>query len=1083
MYASWCKTCQVFDARYRKLASQLGDVHDETRNGELVSEGRVRFAEMQYDDPNNEEMCRLLNATKLPYILMYKGSRGKVSDFQCGPAKFQLLIDEVAKYADGGGIGESTSSGGGEQEWSVVREQQQKRNQQLRMEQREVQYGGAGSITNYQPPSSADKDRLRRKEEEITRLYAELSNLRKDFDRSIVRLKDENREETNKLNELIRMQTREYEDERRALSAQIKDLSRELMEREKAIRSSEEAVGQRLRGEMKRKEGEYAATLSGLNSRIAELERELLRSANELRYNTDANASDRQALSGHVASLERRIAELEKELIDEKRVVVASTEEASRVLKQLERIKNSEDEERKVLVARIAELEGDISRLEEQMADAANRNADLVVETQRELEKVRRERNEERDLLKTRIADLEQELEWQARTSSMTDDSQSREMQTRQEELRKESERLASRILQLENEIDERDKSLRTNNKATDILLDTMEAQKRDYERELDRTATLVNELEGAILSREQEMGMLQERFDALERLVEELKRREAEMENAAANAEAYAARMAEMGAKPPQQQREGGIGSSSFEMEMARKEAEDRRARMEAEDREEEIARRQEQQWVGQNPSPFSFGSMFGDTREQTSVTISNEESMESYERLNDVLMLDEVSSRREPNMLRSRAGRVDNTRGVPGVGRDNNSREGAGLSSLVTPNNNSGAGRFDNIREGAGSASFGVNTPSPAVVNAAAGLPTPALAFERRLAENPIVPAGAFGGSKPTSSFFSRSPKSSGSAPVPSDTPEYYQTVISNFDNGRDRSARYDPNVEAPAMPPVASFGQRPTAPVPRGSATTGKTENIYAGAGSAFPRPTTIQREEPIVPVPTPAMAFERRLAENPIVPSGAFGGSQPTARFFSPPAVSNPGQGEYSSPQSSFPPDDDSQSKWRSLDDFEKKRVAAEAYKAFEKSLEDSRRNTQAKPTGATMGMGGARTGGGGGGSDRATKRPATAEAKNLSQIELERKKHQDMVRASAVKDMGQAAAPTPNSISPKTTVPPRQMQSAQQIQASAAQASAKRMVRRPALMVFPCTNILNCANFFRLLIHLLNKKSLAERAGE
>ena len=25
VYASWCKTCQVFDVRYRKLASQLGD--------------------------------------------------------------------------------------------------------------------------------------------------------------------------------------------------------------------------------------------------------------------------------------------------------------------------------------------------------------------------------------------------------------------------------------------------------------------------------------------------------------------------------------------------------------------------------------------------------------------------------------------------------------------------------------------------------------------------------------------------------------------------------------------------------------------------------------------------------------------------------------------------------------------------------------------------------------------------------------------------------------------------------------------------------------------------------------------------
>lgn len=1050
MYASWCKTCQVFDARYRKLASQLGDVHDESRGGEMVSEGRVRFAEMQYDDPNNEEMCRLLNATKLPYILMYKGSRGKVSDFQCGPAKFQLLIDEVGKYADGVVVGVGAARGGasapfgGEQEWSVVgEEEQRKRNQQMRMEQREAQYGGAGSITNYQSQSSSDGDRLRRKEEEITRLYSELSNLRKDFDRGIVRLKDEHKDETGKLNGMIRMQTKEYEDERRALSAQINDLSREMMEREKAMRSSEDAAGRRLRGEMKQKEEEYEATLSGLNSRVAELERELLRTASELEYNDGANAGDRQALTGHIAMLERRIAELERELIEEKRVVVASTEEASRVLKQLERIKNSEDEERKVLAARIAELEGDISRLGEQVTSAAESNADVAVEIRRELDKVRRERDEERNLLKTRIADLEQELEWQSRTSSMTDDSSSREMQTRQGELRQESERLASRILDLENEIDERDKLLRTSNKATDILLDTMEAQKRDYERELDRTASLVNELEEAIVSREEEMGMLQERFVALERLVEELKRREADMENAAANAKAFqfadAARMAERGAKSPphqqQQQQAGGMGSSSFGME---------RARMEAEDREEEIARRQEQQWSGQSPEPFSFDSLFNGAKEQTSSGwASNEESMESYERLKDVLMPDEVSPRREPNMPRSGAGRVDNIREAPGVGRGENIREGAGLSSLMTQNSNSGVGRYDNIREGAGSASFGVNTPSPAVVNPASGLPTPAMAFERRLAENPIVPAGAFGGSKPTSSFFSRSPKSSGSAPAPSDTPDYYQNVISNFNN------------EAPAMPPVASFGQRPTAPAPRGSVTTGKTENIYAGAGSAstYPRPSTTRREEPITPAPTPAMAFERRLAENPIVPSGAFGGSQPTARFFSPPALSTAEPEEYSSPQSPFPPEDDSQSKWQSLDDFEKKRVAAEAYKAFEKSLEDSRRNTQTKPKGGTMGMGGGpRIGGGGGGSDRASKRPATAEAKNLSQMELERKKHQDMVKAAAAKEKDQTAAQTPTTTPPKTVVPTRPLQSAQQIQASAAQASAKRMVRGKGMIV-------------------------------
>ena len=104
VYASWCKTCTVFDVRYRKLANQLSDLQS----------GPVRFAEMQYDTKANEEMCKLLNATKLPYVLIYRGSQGKVADFQCTPAKFQMLIDTVNRLLsdgnDNGGVSTTTNS-------------------------------------------------------------------------------------------------------------------------------------------------------------------------------------------------------------------------------------------------------------------------------------------------------------------------------------------------------------------------------------------------------------------------------------------------------------------------------------------------------------------------------------------------------------------------------------------------------------------------------------------------------------------------------------------------------------------------------------------------------------------------------------------------------------------------------------------------------------------------------------------------------------------------------------------------------------------------------------------------------------
>lgn len=1018
VYASWCKTCAVFDTRYRKLASQLGDTYYPTTlaastTNTNINNGRVRFAEMKYDDPNNEEMCRLLNATKLPYILLYKGSRGKVSDFQCGPATFQLLIDEIGKYADvdtvvvGEGttgddaeeLGEAGSSFGAvEQEWSVAAVQQQK--QQQRLEQRSATFGEVGSITNYQqqPPNSSslssNMERLKRKEEEITRLYTELTNLRRDFDRVIVRMKEEHLSETNKLNEILRDQTKEYDNERQSLLVKIDNLSRQMDDQDKAM-----IVSQQLQNEMQKKEVEYTTTCSNLNSRITELETKLSKSNNELQYTTTTNTNNQQQLSNHIAALECRILDLETELIEEKRAVVASTEEASRVLIQLERIKSSEDEERKVLASRVVELESEISNLENQLlftnSNSYSNAGSSVMETTH--------KDAELDMLKTRVRDLEHELEWQEKMSLINNDNLS---VCGVNELRLENEQLTARITSLEKEIVERDKVIRTSNKATDILLDEMKAQKHEYEQELSRMSSLVNDLENAIDMRVEEMSILQERFIALEGLVEGMKQqRNVDLDIVAANANAKQfARETERKSRSQQQQPQeqpGRMGTS-----------------------------------FGQSQNPF--GTLFGGIKDMTSFGwASSEESMESYEQLRDVLSPDEVSQRREPSMPRSGAGRVDNVREAPGM-----SRGDAQPFTYDSTHNSGTAGRYDNIKDGAGSASFysfgGANTPSPAVIQAATGLPTPALAFERRLAENPIVPAGAFGGSKPTSSFFS---KSGASVSVPLDTPEYYQNVISKFNN----------NVPAPAMPPTSSFDQRPTAPAPRGgSATTGMTENIYAGAGSAstYPRPAPSRQET--APQPTPALAFERRLAENPIVPSGAFGGSKPTAHFFSQKSVSasssneRAGEDYSSSSQSPYPPMDDDHAKWQSLDDFEKKRVAAEAYNSFQKSLEDSRRSTQLKPKGgtSTMDLGiDSRTGGGGGGSDRARKPVATAETKNMSQIKLERKKHQDMVKASvAANEKGMAL---PATSLPKGTVQPRQLNT-QQIQASATQASARRL---------------------------------------
>ena len=277
----------------------------------------------------------------------------------------------------------------------------------------------------------------------------------------------------------------------------------------------------RLQDEMRAKDDEYKETLTGLNLRIEELEDDLFKSRNNIRYNADSSPGEREKLRARVSDLEGEIGDLssrnrrlEQDLIEEKRLVVRSTEEAARVMKQLQRIRSSKSEEREQLLGRIAELEGQIARLESRAAaggGGGGAGASALVERRHE---------EEVGCMSEQIFELERELSRREERSRESDEEEARS-------LRRESGRLAERVAELESEASERDRLLETSRKASDILLDNMEEQKRDYERELDRTNALVRELKTAIGGREEEMAALRERFDSLEVMADELRSRD----------------------------------------------------------------------------------------------------------------------------------------------------------------------------------------------------------------------------------------------------------------------------------------------------------------------------------------------------------------------------------------------------------------------------------------------------------------------------------------------------------------------------------------------------------------------------
>lgn len=108
--AAWCKSCKKFDVKFHHLANEVADKVDESN--QIVQEGKVRLADVEFGV--SRALIKSLGIKKLPYIHMYKGSKGKLCDFVCGPASFQVLVNKMNQYLEEGDTFDNIMEAGSE---------------------------------------------------------------------------------------------------------------------------------------------------------------------------------------------------------------------------------------------------------------------------------------------------------------------------------------------------------------------------------------------------------------------------------------------------------------------------------------------------------------------------------------------------------------------------------------------------------------------------------------------------------------------------------------------------------------------------------------------------------------------------------------------------------------------------------------------------------------------------------------------------------------------------------------------------------------------------------------------------------
>ena len=81
--------------QFRHFANTVADKVDPSTS-DTFSKGEVRLGDVEI--MANKQLCKALGIKTLPYIHMYKGSKGRVCDFVVSPKTFQLLIDKTKEH-------------------------------------------------------------------------------------------------------------------------------------------------------------------------------------------------------------------------------------------------------------------------------------------------------------------------------------------------------------------------------------------------------------------------------------------------------------------------------------------------------------------------------------------------------------------------------------------------------------------------------------------------------------------------------------------------------------------------------------------------------------------------------------------------------------------------------------------------------------------------------------------------------------------------------------------------------------------------------------------------------------------------